>query len=181
MARAVRTILRAHRESGWLIWSAPSTALPYGLAVDGGASLLPVLAACQRLDFDAAAGPRAGDRQVGVHDEHPDQRRVPRVVASVHPWPEPVDVVVDDTGWRFLASVVEDDEHRELASPPDSVLGRLAEVAGAMLEGDGGTAGNLEFGDDVVVKKIIEAPRDRATAGQAASEFRIGAEQPLKV
>lgn len=36
----------------------------------------------------------------------------------------------------FLAGVVEDDQDRELAAPPDYVLGRLPEIFLAVVDGD---------------------------------------------
>jgi len=84
---------------------------------------------------------------------------------------QPVDVVVDDAGGRFLAAVVEDDEHRELAPAPHPVLGRLAQVAGAVIDGDGGAAGHLELGDDVVVEKVVETSGHGIAPGQAALQF----------
>ena len=77
--------------------------------------------------------------------------------------------------------MVEDDEDRELAPPSYSVLGRLAEVAGAVVDGDGGAAGHLELGDDVVVEKVVEASGYGVAPGQAALQFGIGAQQPFQL
>ena len=82
--------------------------------------------------LDSASRPRTGNREIGVHDEDADQRRVPRVVEAVQPGPQPVDVVLDDAGRRVFAAVVQTTSTESWLASPYSVLRRLADVAGAV-------------------------------------------------
>jgi hypothetical protein len=125
----------------------------------------PVVSVCRWLHFGTTTGPRARDGQIGVDDENANQRRVAGIVETVQAGPQPIDVVVDNARGRFLAAVVEDNQHGELATASYSILSWLSDVAGAVSDGNWGASGHFEFGDDVVMKEVVEPSGHSVAAG----------------